>query len=51
MLLDSSVCDSRIGETTNVFLGMAYEDGEGQFSGVTHFSSSPIISSLLTQYI
>ncbi|XP_033937820.1 protein ECT2 isoform X2 [Pseudochaenichthys georgianus] len=28
MLLDSSVCDSRIGETTNVFLGMAYEDGE-----------------------
>ncbi|KAI4829074.1 hypothetical protein KUCAC02_023137 [Chaenocephalus aceratus] len=28
LLLDSSVCDSRIGETTNVFLGMAYEDGE-----------------------
>lgn len=30
LLLDSSVCDSRIGETTkeHVFLGMAYEDGE-----------------------
>lgn len=37
LLVDSSVCDSRIAETTkdHVFLGMACEDGEGQSAG-TH---------------
>lgn len=31
LLVDSSVCDSRIAETTkeHLFLGMACEDGEG----------------------
>lgn len=40
LLVDSSVCDSRIAETTkdHVFLGMAGEDGEGWSAGVkSHF--------------
>lgn len=39
LLVDSSVYDSRIAETTkdHVFLGMACEDGEGQYAGITIF--------------
>lgn len=39
LLVDSSVYDSRIAETTkdHVFLGMACEDGEGQSTQVTIF--------------
>lgn len=41
LLVDSSVYDSRIAETTkdHVFLGMACEDGEGQSAGVNHPTS------------
>ncbi len=37
LLVDTSVYDSRIAETTkdHVFLGMACEDGEGQSKGVS----------------
>lgn len=38
LLVDSSVCDSRIAETTkdHVFLGLTCEDVEGQSAGA-HF--------------
>lgn len=40
LLVDSSVYDSRIAETTkdHVFLGLAPEDGEGQSVQVTMYS-------------
>ncbi len=43
LLVDSSVYDSRIAETTrdHVFLDMTCEDGQGQYAGVTIFSSLP----------
>lgn len=48
LLVDSSVYDSRIAETTKdyVFLDMACEDGEGQYAGVTIFFFFSLLLSL-----